>query len=113
MTIYRTRDGFHLEYKDGKWTDGNLVFESGTICSNSQPVPIGENGEPLFGSIVEKTCPKCQDSMRMSNHCGAWVCENCDNHEGMARCFCGWSLSGDDGRRELEEMGEVIDPDGY
>jgi hypothetical protein len=31
----------------------------------------------------------------------------------MARCFCGWSLSGGDGRAELEEMGEVIEPEDY
>jgi len=111
MTVYRTRDGFLLEYKDGKWTDGDLVFESGTVGGNRQPVPVDENGEPLFGSIIEKTCPKCQGSMEMSDYCGVWVCDDCDDHEGLVRCYCGWSLSGNNGRSELEEMGEVIYPE--
>lgn len=52
---------------------------------------------------------KCQGSVKMSDYCGAWICDNCGNHEGLARCYCGWSLSGNDGRRELEELGETID----
>jgi len=46
-----------------------------------------------------------------SRYCGARVCEICDDHEGLERCFCGWSRSGGDGRRELEEMGETIEED--
>jgi hypothetical protein len=29
----------------------------------------------------------------------------------LARCYCGWSANGGNGRAELEEMGETIDPD--
>lgn len=46
-----------------------------------------------------------------NNHCGARVCDHCRNHKHLARCFCGWSESGGDGRRELVEMGEQIDDD--
>lgn len=54
----------------------------------------------------------CGCSMEWSRHCGAWVCtDRCGKHLGMARCFCGWSLSGRDGRVELEELGEQIEPD--
>jgi hypothetical protein len=31
----------------------------------------------------------------------------------LDRCYCGWSVSGGNGREELEEMGEVIEPDAY
>lgn len=55
----------------------------------------------------------CGDEMMMSPYCGAYVCENCGNHDGMARCFCGWSLSGGDGYAELEGMGEIIEPEDY
>ena len=41
--------------------------------------------------------------------CGAHVCRQCDDHKGLARCFCGWSASGRDGYRELIEMGETIE----
>lgn len=44
-------------------------------------------------------------------YCGAYVCTDCGYHKGLARCYCGWSLSGGDGRRELEEMGETIEPE--
>lgn len=58
----------------------------------------------------EKECPKCRGTMTLTQ-CGCFVCDDCDHHDGLARCFCGWSLSGGDGRAELEEMGETIDDD--
>lgn len=54
---------------------------------------------------------KCGGEMELSRSCGAWVCYECDNHDGLARCFCGWSASGANGREELELMGEQIDDD--
>jgi hypothetical protein len=48
-----------------------------------------------------------------SKHCAAWICEKCNNHKGLTRCYCGWSESGQDGRKELEEMGETIEPEEY
>jgi hypothetical protein len=47
-----------------------------------------------------------------SRYCGARVCIDCEDHQWLERCFCGWSRSGGDGRRELLEMGEVIEEDG-
>jgi hypothetical protein len=41
-------------------------------------------------------------------YCGARVCE-CGDHRGLARCYCGWARSGDDGYRELIEAGETIE----
>ena len=46
----------------------------------------------------------------MERYCGAWV-NGAGDHLGMARCYCGWSASGGDGRRELREMGETIEPE--
>jgi hypothetical protein len=43
--------------------------------------------------------------------CGADVCEKCGDHKGLALCFCGWAADGGNGREQLEEMGETIDPD--
>ena len=53
----------------------------------------------------------CDHDYYFSPYCGAKVCSKCDHHEGLARCYCGWSASGGDGRRELIEMGETIEPD--
>jgi len=39
------------------------------------------------------------------------LCTSCSDHVGMERCYCGWSKSGGDGRRELVDMGETIDED--
>lgn len=47
----------------------------------------------------------------VSRVCGVRICMECGEHKGLARCFCGWSEDGGDGRRELEEMGETIEPD--
>lgn len=24
------------------------------------------------------------------NYCGAYVCDKCEDHKGLCRCFCGW-----------------------
>jgi hypothetical protein len=42
-------------------------------------------------------------------HCGARVCIECNDHAGLARCFCSWSRSGGDGYKELIEIGETIE----
>ena len=54
---------------------------------------------------------KCDHDYEYQTYCGARVCNHCEDHAGLGRCFCGWSRSGGDGRRELEEMGETIDDD--
>ena len=55
----------------------------------------------------QKPCG-CGGVAFFSRHCGVYVCDDCNAHIGLARCYCGWSASGSDGRRELEEMGETI-----
>ena len=44
-----------------------------------------------------------------NDYCGAKVCVVCEDHKGLARCYCGWSASGGDGYAELIEMGERIE----
>lgn len=62
----------------------------------------------------KEICESCKSGKYwFDNSCGAYVCDHCSNHKGLARCFCGWSVSGGDGRRELIEMGETIDEDDY
>jgi hypothetical protein len=63
-----------------------------------------------------RKCPKCKGTMLYVPECGSFVCENnsCGHHQSssgqdFARCYCGWSASGGNGRQELEEMGEQID----
>jgi hypothetical protein len=65
-----------------------------------------------MSSMLPCKC-SCGGTFTFSSYCAAFVCDKCDNHQGMARCFCGWSSSGRSGRLELEEMGEVIDPEDY
>jgi hypothetical protein len=60
----------------------------------------------------EQKC-HCGGDFDFSRYCGADTCVKCDNHKGMARCFCGWSLSGANGREELEAMGETIEEGDY
>lgn len=55
----------------------------------------------------------CGGLFEFSRYCGALVCTDCDNHRTMARCFCGWSSSGRNGRAELIEDGETIEPEDY
>lgn len=60
-------------------------------------------------------CEKCGGEWEFDRNCGAYVCVNeaCGNHAGFARCFCGWAESGGNGRQELVEMGEVLEPEDY
>lgn len=53
----------------------------------------------------------CEHIYRFDRYCGATVCDKCGHHKGFVRCFCGWSIRGGDGRAELIEMGETIDPE--
>ena len=53
----------------------------------------------------------CQSNASFNDYCGAYVCWSCDTHIGLERCYCGWSRHGEDGRKELEDMGETIDPE--
>lgn len=46
----------------------------------------------------------------LSRSCGVWVCDNCDYHSGLVRCYCGWALDGGDGYEQLIEAGENIEP---
>jgi len=68
--------------------------------------PVKAAGVPIL-----KACNRrgCLGSYEWSSYCGAKVCTECDDHEGLARCYCGWSRSGNDGRQELIEMGETIE----
>ena len=45
--------------------------------------------------------------------CGANVCwvNDCRDHDGYARCYCGWAASGGSGRQELLDRGENLDWD--
>ena len=45
------------------------------------------------------------------NTCGANVCLDCNDHKGLARCFCGWATDGGNGYQQLEDMGEQIEED--
>ena len=61
--------------------------------------------------IAPHNCERCSQPLTAEwvDYCGARVCILCDHHNGLTRCYCGWSESGGDGRAELEELGEVIE----
>lgn len=60
----------------------------------------------------EEKC-RCGGDIKWSLFCGAKVCQKCGYHVGLARCFCGWSSTGRNGRQELVEMGETIESEDY
>jgi len=77
-----------------------------------QAVRIKRRIRKMGRAYLVDPCPDCGTlgAYELDGYCGAWVCSECGNHWGLARCYCGWSRSGGDGRRELIEMGERIDP---
>ena len=53
---------------------------------------------------------------QMDRYCGAYVCFDCRDHEGLARCYCGWARDGGNGNAQLQAMGENVEddfPQGY
>jgi hypothetical protein len=60
-----------------------------------------------------KPCTNCGSVANFSNYCAAYVCNDCGSHVGLARCYCGWAESGGNGRQELIDMGETIEPEDY
>jgi hypothetical protein len=68
----------------------------------SERIPLDEQTRDCEGC-------RAKGAVRFSRYCGAWVCDECGQHQGLARCYCGWSLTSDNGRTELIEMGETID----
>ncbi len=67
----------------------------------SRPAERDESGERF------KRC-SCEERAYFSVSCAAYICSGCGAHVDLARCWCGWSASGGNGRRELIEMGETI-----
>jgi hypothetical protein len=53
----------------------------------------------------------CGGTFNFHQYCGAYVCAACGKHRGLCRCYCGWSESGGNGYRELEDEGETIEPE--
>lgn len=78
------------------------------------------NGKKVLPPKVRKTpfrqvepaiaeCERCKQKAPRNNYCGAFVCTTCNHHQGLARCFCGWSLYGNNGYQELLDMGENVE----
>lgn len=84
-----------------------------SICDSclSRPEPGEYDDQEYDDRADEKDCPECDGCAEFSKSCGAYVCNDCEHHIGLARCYCGWSASGGNGRQELEEMGETIEPE--
>ncbi len=106
-----------------------MATKSCNACSgkgfSSRMVPVYE-GDKIVGDGVEdvqcpecngrgelETCPHCGHVYYFDRYCGADICCNCGDHKGLARCYCGWSLSGGNGYTELVEAGETIEPEDY
>jgi hypothetical protein len=70
----------------------------------------GDEGGREKQEKVEK-CP-CGGEFEPDAFCGASICNACGRHKGLARCYCGWTESGNgNGYQELQEMGETIEPE--
>lgn len=93
-----------------KPTDGTIEGVKPDADGSYKNVP-GTSVDFKVESPEKKETCSCGGKYFFANYCGAKVCVDCGNHKGLARCFCGWSASGGDGRRELLEMGETIDPE--
>ena len=53
----------------------------------------------------------CGGEYEWDYSCAAQICDECNDHFGLDRCYCDWARSGRSGIQELEAMGEIIDDD--
>lgn len=61
--------------------------------------------------MKKKPCECGHNDWLLNKSCGVWICDNCGNHYGLTRCYCGWASDGGDGYQQLIEAGETIEPD--
>ena len=57
-----------------------------------------DHGKPCVANTRKNPCNKidCKGEYDFNTYCGAQVCNTCGDHKGLARCFCGWGIRGDD-----------------
>jgi hypothetical protein len=108
-----------LDEEGGKWV---------TVCFRHNAIHNHRTKERAIAATTERRkfmqgCEECEKHIfadlpvqhvhryNFSRSCGANVCVDCGWHEGLARCFCGWASSGEDGYKELVDMGEQIEED--
>lgn len=71
--------------------------------------------EPIPLAMQKRKC-KCGGEALYEKACACFICATCDAHISsagfqLARCYCGWTPHGGDGRAELVELGENIEDD--
>jgi len=61
----------------------------------------------------DEKCERCGSSTTLSRSCGVRICDDddCNGHNGLVRCYCGWAADGGNGYTQLREMGEQIEDD--
>lgn len=77
---YMTREQHKVQILDKvkvDWTTNTVTFEA---------------EQQLISNRV-LTC-ECGGEYYFNTYCGAYVCEKCKDHQGLGRCFCGWSKGG-------------------
>jgi len=93
---YNDQDATDCANGDYNVYEEREVFNDHEGDEESEDILSCDHGEHLYGFV---------------EHCGAQVCMNCEDHEGLVRCYCGWSFDGGDGRQELIDMGENLEED--
>ena len=51
----------------------------------------------------DRTVTTCKHDYFPSRYCGVKVCNSCGDHEGLARCYCGWPR----GEKLEDDIGEA------
>ena len=98
-----------------KVTDCGGIRQGDAIVHTMEGVNYHSKCSAFENELNEKPVRKgCSHSYEWSNYCGSKVCLSCNDHKGLARCYCGWSKNAGNGYSQLVEMGETIEPDyGY
>jgi hypothetical protein len=105
-----------------------LTYDEIRVSPNGDPVALFDEGdwhlygdtnsgldrEPWSDVVIGPITPSDSQTPHthdydFSRYCGIRVCNDCGDHAGLERCYCGWSRSSGSGRTELIEDGETIE----
>ena len=63
-----------------------------TSMSVGDVVKRGNSYYVVMKEGFKKIKEDCKHNYQFNDYCGAYVCTECGEHKGLARCFCGWNL---------------------
>ena len=103
--IARISATFFLEFLQGEYVKEKTV----NIIKDNLTSTLRQRRVKRLAQRIKETNMAHKHDYVFSRHCGANICYWCDDHQGLARCYCGWATDGGNGRDQLRDLGENLE----